>query len=130
MYKIDDKLTWIEQKEEIITKLLPPLYKLVNKKYNVTNQKILKMLYGRWRSRHRENNIKEKGEEHVKQEKRRKKKNRIMQEVSKYSFIRLIVLYFIFYNSITRKRKGGPVQHIIYWKTKTNIYVDIPRKTL
>lgn len=47
------------------------------------------MLYGRWRSRHRENNIKEKGDEEVKKEKRRKKKNRIMQEVSKYSIITL-----------------------------------------
>jgi hypothetical protein len=82
IYQIDEKLTWVEQKEEIVTKLLPPLYKLVSKKYNITNHKLLKMLYGRWRSRHRENRIKEKGEDEIKQEKRRKKKNRIMQEVN------------------------------------------------
>ncbi|GET67284.1 hypothetical protein GLOIN_2v1488788 [Rhizophagus irregularis DAOM 181602=DAOM 197198] len=44
-----------EQKDNIVTKLLPPLYKLVNKKYKVSNSDLLKMLYGRWRSRHRVN---------------------------------------------------------------------------
>jgi hypothetical protein len=43
---IDDKLTWAEQKEDIITKLIPPLYKLVNKKYDISNNKLLAMLYG------------------------------------------------------------------------------------
>jgi hypothetical protein len=47
IYRIDEKLTWAEQKEEIVTKLLPPLYKIVNKKYNITNDKLLKILYGR-----------------------------------------------------------------------------------
>ncbi|GET54386.1 hypothetical protein GLOIN_2v1847224 [Rhizophagus irregularis DAOM 181602=DAOM 197198] len=42
-----------EQKDNIVTKLLPPLYKLVNKKYKVSNSDLLKMLYGRWRSHHR-----------------------------------------------------------------------------
>lgn len=73
------------QKEEIITKLLPPLYKLINKKYSVTNNELLKMLYKRWRSRHRVNNIKLQGEEQVKKNKRRVKKNSRMQDVSKYS---------------------------------------------
>jgi hypothetical protein len=85
IYRIDEKLTWAEQKEEIVTKLLPPLYKIVNKKYNITNDKLLKMLYERWRSRHRVNNLKNQGEERVKLNKRRAKKNSRMQAVSKYS---------------------------------------------
>jgi hypothetical protein len=85
IYRIDEKLTWAEQKEEIVTKLLPPLYKIVNKKYNITNDKLLKMLYGRWRSRHRVNNLKNQEEERVKLNKRRAKKNSRMQAVSKYS---------------------------------------------
>lgn len=85
IYRIDEKLTWAEQKEEIVTKLLPPLYKIVNKKYNITNDKLLKMLYGRWHSRHRVNNLKNQGEERVKLNKRRAKKNSRMQAVSKYS---------------------------------------------
>ena len=85
VYKINEEQTWAEQKEDIVTKLLPPLYKLVNKKYNITNTKLLKMLYGRWRSRHRVNNIKKQGEERVKLNKRRAKKNSKMQLVSKYS---------------------------------------------
>lgn len=90
LYKIDDNITWVEQKESIITKLLPPLYKLVNSKYNVTNSELLKMLYMRWRSRHRVNNIKLQGEEQVKRNKRRVKKNTRMRDVSKYSNIQLI----------------------------------------
>lgn len=85
LYKIDDKVTWAEQKEKIITKLLPPLYKLVNRKYDVTNKELLNMLYMRWRSRHRINNIELQGEEQVKNNKRRVKKNTRMQDVSKYS---------------------------------------------
>lgn len=57
----------------------------MNKKYSVTNAKLLKMLYGRWRSRHRVNNIINQGEEKVKQNKRRAQKNSRMQRVSKYS---------------------------------------------
>lgn len=90
LYKIDDKMTWVEQKEEIIIKLLPPLYKLVNNKYNVTNNELLNMLYMRWRSRHRINNIELQGEEQVKRNKRRVKKNSRMQDVSKYSNIQLV----------------------------------------
>ena len=86
IYKIDEKLTWAEQKENIVTKLLPPLYKLVNRKYSVTNSKLLRMLYGRWRSRHRVNNVKNQGEERMKQNKRRAKKNSRMQDVSNYNY--------------------------------------------
>jgi len=85
LYEINNKLTWIEQKHEIITKLLPPLYKLINKKYNVSNNELLKMLHGRWRSRHRVSNIEMQGEDKVKRNKRRAKKNSRMQDVSKYS---------------------------------------------
>ncbi|GBC50882.2 hypothetical protein GLOIN_2v1488788 [Rhizophagus irregularis DAOM 181602=DAOM 197198] len=53
VYSINYELTWAEQKDNIVTKLLPPLYKLVNKKYKVSNSDLLKMLYGHWRSRHR-----------------------------------------------------------------------------
>ena len=84
MYEIDNERTWAEQKECIITKLLPPLYKLVNKKYSVSNSDLLKMLYGRWRSRHRMHNIKMQGEEKTKQDKRRAKKNTRMQDVNKH----------------------------------------------
>lgn len=60
------------------------MYKLVNKKYDVSNQDILNMLYGRWRSRHRVKNIESQGQEQVKNNKRRVAKNTRMQEVSKY----------------------------------------------
>ncbi|GES77406.1 hypothetical protein GLOIN_2v1485488 [Rhizophagus clarus] len=82
-YKIDEERTWVEQKKNIVTKLLPPLYKLMNKKYNITNGKLLKILYGRWRSRYRVNNIKNQGEERIKQDKRRAKKNSRMQDKKK-----------------------------------------------
>jgi hypothetical protein len=87
IYKIDDKLTWSDQKNDIITKLLPPLYKLINQKYKnkVSNANLLDMLYGRWRSRYRVNNIGIQGDDQVKQNKRRVSKNTRMQMVSKYS---------------------------------------------
>ena len=82
IYVIDDKLTWVEQKNDIVTKLLPPLYKLVNKRHNISNSKILQMLYKRWRSRHRVKNIENQGEEKVKLNKRRALKNTRMQDVN------------------------------------------------
>lgn len=84
VYEINNEHTWVEQKESIVTKLLPPLYKLVNKKYNVSNGDLLKMLYGRWRSRHRVHNIKIQGDEKTEYNKRRAKKNTRMQDVNKY----------------------------------------------
>src|SRR6266542_5226852 len=51
---------------------------------NVTNNDILKMLYGRWHSCHRVNNIELQGEDKVKNEKRRVKKNTRLQDISKY----------------------------------------------
>ena len=75
LYLIDDALTWAEQKNDIITKLLPSLYKLVNKRYSVSNKDLLKMLYGRWRSRHCVKNIEKQGAEKVKENKRRVAKN-------------------------------------------------------
>jgi hypothetical protein len=86
VYQIDDKLTWSDQKNDIITKLLPPLYKLVSKKYKkISNVDLLKMLYGRWRSRHRVNNIEIQGDDQIKQNKRRVAKNTRVQMVSKHS---------------------------------------------
>ncbi|POG69668.1 hypothetical protein GLOIN_2v1776825 [Rhizophagus irregularis DAOM 181602=DAOM 197198] len=75
IYEINNERTWLEQKENIITKLLLPLYKLVNKKYNVSNSDILKMLHGRWHSRHHVSNIKKQGGDKVKMDRRRLKKN-------------------------------------------------------
>jgi hypothetical protein len=67
-------------------KLLPPLYNLVNKKYDVSNSDLLDMLYGRWRSRHRVKNIETQGQEQVKKNKRRVAKNTRTQDVSKYLY--------------------------------------------
>ncbi|CAB4436108.1 unnamed protein product [Rhizophagus irregularis] len=80
VYSINYKLTWAEQKDNIVTKLLPPLYKLVNKKYKVSNSDLLKMLYGHWRSRHRVSNIRKQGEAQIKRNKRRAMKNSRMQD--------------------------------------------------
>jgi hypothetical protein len=66
------------------------LYKLVNKKYNVSNEDLLKMLYGRWRSRHRKINIEIQGEEAKKKNKRRVAKNTRMQDVSIYEIENLL----------------------------------------
>jgi hypothetical protein len=63
--------------------LLPPLYNLVNKKYDVSNSDLLDMLYRRWRSRHRVKNIETQGQEQVKKNKRRVAKNTRTQDVSK-----------------------------------------------
>jgi hypothetical protein len=84
VYEIDNERIWAEQKECIITKLLPSLYKLVNKKYNVSNSNLLKMLYGRWRSRYCMHNIKMQEKEKTKQNNRRVKKNTNMQDVNKH----------------------------------------------
>ena len=62
--------------------MIPPLYKLVNKKYDVTNVELLSMLYGRWRFRHRVKNIETQGEEQVKNNKRRAAKNTRKQDVN------------------------------------------------
>ncbi|GET66737.1 hypothetical protein GLOIN_2v1485488 [Rhizophagus irregularis DAOM 181602=DAOM 197198] len=84
IYEIDSDRTWLEQKENIITKLLPPLYKLVNKKYNVSNSDILKMLHGRWCSRHRVSNIKKQRDDKVKMDRRRLKKNSRTMDISNH----------------------------------------------
>ncbi|CAB4491856.1 unnamed protein product [Rhizophagus irregularis] len=53
----------------------------LNKKYNVSNSDILKMLHGRWRSRHCVSNIKKQGDDKMKMDRRRFKKNsRTMDE--------------------------------------------------
>ncbi|CAB5389008.1 unnamed protein product [Rhizophagus irregularis] len=87
IYEIDSECTWLEQKETIITKLLPLLYKLVNKKYNVSNSDILKMLHRRWHLRHRVSNIKKQGDDKVKMDRRylEKKLVRIFKESDYHS---------------------------------------------
>jgi hypothetical protein len=82
VYKIDDTLTWTDQRNDIVIKLLPLFCKLVNKKYDVSNNDLLKMLYGRWRSCHHINNIKNQEEEQMKQNNRRIGKNTKMQDVN------------------------------------------------
>ena len=47
MYEIDIKRTWAEQRQDIIEKLLPPLFEIMDKRYNILNSVLLKMLYGR-----------------------------------------------------------------------------------
>ncbi|RIB16741.1 hypothetical protein C2G38_2189092 [Gigaspora rosea] len=84
IYYIDEKLTWVDQKNDIITKLLPALCKKVNKKYNVSQQELLKMLYGRWRACHREFNIRKQGDEQVERNRRRKAKNSMDPHIMKY----------------------------------------------
>ncbi|PKY32152.1 hypothetical protein RhiirB3_450142 [Rhizophagus irregularis] len=54
----------------------------LNKKYNVSNSDI-KMLHGRWRSRHRVSNIKKQGDDKVKMDRRRLKKNSRTMDVKK-----------------------------------------------
>ncbi|POG76679.1 hypothetical protein GLOIN_2v1474511 [Rhizophagus irregularis DAOM 181602=DAOM 197198] len=83
VFEMDVKITWAEQKNNIVTKLLPALRKLVDKRYKVTNKELLDMLYGRWRSRHREYNIRIQGEEKIKSNKRRTTKNSKMQDKKK-----------------------------------------------
>jgi hypothetical protein len=94
VFEIDVKITWAEQKDNIVTKLLLALRKLVDKRYKVTNKELLDMLYGRWRSRHREYNIRIQGEEKIKSNKRRTAKNSKMQDVSskKRAKIRILEL--------------------------------------
>jgi len=94
VFEIDVKITWAEQKDNIVTKLLPALRKLVDKRYKVTNKELLDMLYGRWRSRHQEYNIRIQGEEKIKSNKRRTAKNSKMQDVSskKRAKIRILEL--------------------------------------
>ncbi|PKB94872.1 hypothetical protein RhiirA5_437873, partial [Rhizophagus irregularis] len=83
VFEIDVKITWAEQKDNIVTKLLPALHKLVDKRYKVTNKELLDMLYRRWRSCHREYNIRIQGEEKIKSNKRRTTKNSKMQDKKK-----------------------------------------------
>ena len=74
----------MEQKEDIIIKLLPRLHKLVNEKYDVLNSDLLKMLHGRWRSRYRVSNIKKQGEDRIKKDRRRANKNSRVADVSNH----------------------------------------------
>ena len=44
IYQIKRELTWKGQKDDILTKLLSPLRRKINKKYKVTFTNILQML--------------------------------------------------------------------------------------
>jgi hypothetical protein len=78
-YPIKKELTWIEQKDFVITKILPKISKIINDKYKVSNYEIMEMLRMRWRSRHNTWQIEQRGDK--KREDRRKKKNNEMLKV-------------------------------------------------
>ncbi|RHZ87758.1 hypothetical protein Glove_30g153 [Diversispora epigaea] len=83
VYQINDRLTWAAQKHDVITKLLPPLKRKINKKYKVTGAEIIKMLQRCHRSRHRVNNIGNQGPRAVINDSRRKLKNTAMNNKKK-----------------------------------------------
>ena len=68
------------QRDNIVVKILPPITKKINKKYNVAMNQIREMLYMNWRTRNREWRLKMNGDEE--RDKRRKRKNANMQTVS------------------------------------------------
>ncbi|CAG8678351.1 8522_t:CDS:2, partial [Dentiscutata erythropus] len=78
IYQIQKELTWEVQKNDILTKLLPPLKRKINKKYKVTSADIVQMLQRCHRSQHHEYNIETKGEDFVKRNSRRATKNTAM----------------------------------------------------
>ncbi|KAF0419878.1 hypothetical protein F8M41_007124 [Gigaspora margarita] len=80
IYCIDKKLIWADQKNDIIIKLLSALCNKVDKKYNISQQELLKMLHRRWHARHREFNIRKQDNKQVERNKRRKAKNSMYQQ--------------------------------------------------
>ena len=84
IYQIRKELTWEAQKNDILTKLLPPLKRKINKKYKVAGAEIVQMLQWRHRSQHHEYNIETKGEDFVKKNSRRATKNTAMSNVSSF----------------------------------------------
>lgn len=78
-YPIKPECTWVEQRDFIITKLLPRLSKILNKKYTVSDTDLLEMIHVRWETRHRVHRTIVKGNR--KKELRRMKKNTDMQKV-------------------------------------------------
>lgn len=75
----------MEQRDDIITKLLPKLSKIINEKYMISDTEIREMLYSRWRTNHRQWRVKVKGNE--KMNLRRMKKNTQMVMVRYYNNI-------------------------------------------
>jgi hypothetical protein len=69
----------VDQRDNIITKLLPKLSKALNKKYTVSDTELLEMIHVRWETRHRIYRVKMKGNR--KMELRRYKKNVKMANV-------------------------------------------------
>ncbi|RHZ85234.1 hypothetical protein Glove_69g37 [Diversispora epigaea] len=80
-YLIKPELTWVEQRDFIITKLLPRLNKIMNKKYIVLDTDLLEMIHTRWETRHRIHRTIVK--ENRKIELRRLRKNTDMQKKKK-----------------------------------------------
>ena len=78
-YLIKEEYTWVEQRDDIVMKLLPKLSKALSKKYTVSDMELLKMLHVRWETRHRIYRTKVKGNR--KMELRRHKKNTEMANV-------------------------------------------------
>jgi hypothetical protein len=112
IYQIRKELTWEVQKNDILTKLLPPLRRKINKKYKVTSADIVQMLQRRHRSQHHEYNIETKGEDFVKKKSRRATKNTAMSNVSsffliyKLTHISGIVNIYLYFNR-KRREEGG-----------------------
>ncbi|KAF0504536.1 hypothetical protein F8M41_019513 [Gigaspora margarita] len=104
-YCIDEKLTWADQKNDIITKLLPVLCKKVDKKYNVSQQELLKMLYGRWRARHREFNIRKQGDEQFERNKRRKAKNSMAKDLLNLLYNRIDLVVELLHKKLPTLRR-------------------------
>jgi hypothetical protein len=69
----------VEQRDFIITKLLPRLSKIMNKKYTVSDTDLLEMIHTRWETRHRIHRTIVKGNRKI--ELRRLRKNTDMQKV-------------------------------------------------
>ncbi|RHZ50402.1 hypothetical protein Glove_499g61 [Diversispora epigaea] len=80
-YLIKPELTWVEQRDFIITKLLPRLSKIMNKKYIVSDTDLLEMIHTRWETRHRIHRTIVKGNRKI--ELRRLRKNTDMQKKKK-----------------------------------------------
>ncbi|RHZ77334.1 hypothetical protein Glove_181g29 [Diversispora epigaea] len=80
-YLIKPELTWVEQRDFIITKLLPCLSKIMNKKYTVSDTDLLEMIHTRWETRHQIHRTIVKGNRKI--ELRRLRKNTDMQKKKK-----------------------------------------------
>jgi Mg-chelatase subunit ChlI len=79
IFEIKAELTWLEQRDDVITKILPKLTKEINKKYKVASVEIKDMLKMNLKMRRREWRLKVLGK--TKQNRRRMNKNAYMKTV-------------------------------------------------